>query len=244
MTLEERNQLILENSRLVTSVVKKMYRSPYAYYDKEDMYQQGYIGLIKAVERFDPSKGFAFSTYAVPMIQGEVMRFIRENAQTLRYARSDIDALHRMNRAGKEIDDLTPEDIENLELTEKNLAAIRSMTIINLDTPISEDSSNTLEYFLADKSQPELSENIVFELIENIKNIVISKMDLEKQDMIDEWYYSMIVGMEPNQMYLARKYGCSQAQVSRIIRQFKDRFAIKLMESGFDVPYFIPEQID
>lgn len=241
MTLEERNQLVLDNAPLVTTVVKRMYLSPYAYYDKEDMFQQGVLGLMKAVERFEPERGFAFSTYAVPMIQGEIMRFIRENSQTLRYARSDIEALHRINRLGKSIDELTPEDIKELEITDKNLAAIRSMYVTSINSPISDDGNSEFGDLIPDRNTHEISDELQVEIIENIKNLVLNQLTDEKQDMLDEWYYSVVIGMKPGQQYLGRKYGVSQAQVSRDIRNFKMKFAKKLKESGYAVPNYLDD---
>lgn len=240
MTLEERNELILKNAPLVTSVVKKMYCDAHAFYDKQDMYQEGMIGLIKAVERFNPELGFAFSTYAVPMIKGEIMRFVRDNSHVLKYSRSDIDALRRVNNLGKSIDELTPAEIEELELTEKNIFAIRSMQATSINAPISDDGDSELGDMLADpNTSSEFSDDYLIEVIENIKNLVLYKMSPEKQDLIDEWYYSVKIGIKPGQQYLGRKYGQSQAQVSRDIRIFKAKFAKKLIESGYVVPNYI-----
>lgn len=240
MTPEEREQMILDNSKLVYSVVRKLYRSPYAYYDKEDMYQEGFLGLIAAVDGFDPDKGFAFSTYAVPQIHGRVMRFIRDNAQTMKYSRSDIDALARLNRFGKSIDELTPEDIEELELTQKNLAAIRSMNMTSINTPIREDSDAEIGDLIPYNTS-EISDEVQVEMIENIKNLVIGRLSEKSQDVVDEWYYSMIIGMKPSQVYLGRKYDMSQAQVSRIIKRFKAAFAKKLEESGYTLPTYMED---
>lgn len=242
MTLEERNQKVVENMPLVTSIVKKMYLSPYAFFDKEDMFQQGTIGLIKAVERFDPERGFAFSTYAVPMIQGEILRFQREYAQTLKYSRSDIDALRRITRLGKDIDDLTPEDLEELEITQKNLAAIRSMNTTSINAPLSDDSTSEFGDLISDpRSTAEFSSDLEIEIIENIKDLVIGRMNERDQDLVDEWYYSAVVGMKATQPYLGKKYKVSQAQVSRTLRRFKENFALKLQESGYAVPNYLDD---
>lgn len=241
MTPEERNELVLENIRLVTTVVRKMYLNPHVYYSKEDMWQEGVIGLMKAVERFDPDKGFAFSTYAVPMIEGEIRRFIRDNSHTLRYARSDVDALARINRLGKSIDDLTPEDIKNLELTPRNIAAIHSMNATSMNSFIL-DSNTEYANFVADTRTSEISDEFQLEIIENIKNLVVSKMNPTWRDMIDEWYYSNAIGMHAGQIYLGRKYGLSQVHVSRILRDFKKAFAKKLVDSGYNVPDYILEK--
>lgn len=243
MTIDERNQMVIDNMPLIASVVKKMYLSPYAYYDKEDMFQQGTLGLMEAVERFDPERGFAFSTYAVSLIQGEIMRFIRENQQSMRYARSDIEAMHRIARSGKLVDDLTPEDLEELEITPKNLAAIRSMNVTSINAPMTHDTTTEFGDMIADSSiTSEFSNELQTEMIENIKDLVIGRMNENHQEMVDEWYYSAVFGMKAGQQYLGKKYGVSQAQVSRIIKLFKKNFAEKLIDSGYVVPNYIVDE--
>ena len=71
-----RNDVVMENIGLVYLVLKRFQDRGYG---TEELFQIGTEGLIKAVERFDPGKGFAFSTYAVPMIMGEIRRFLRDD---------------------------------------------------------------------------------------------------------------------------------------------------------------------
>lgn len=73
---EARNELIVQNMGLVHSVVKRFAGRGH---ETDDLFQIGCIGLIRAAERFDPSFGVKFSTYAVPMIIGEIKRFIRDD---------------------------------------------------------------------------------------------------------------------------------------------------------------------
>ena len=71
-----RNDVVMENIGLVYLVLKRFQDRGY---ETEELFQIGTEGLIKAVERFDPGKGFAFSTYAVPLIAGEIKRFLRDD---------------------------------------------------------------------------------------------------------------------------------------------------------------------
>lgn len=72
----ERDNLITENVGLVYMVLKRFHNRGY---EMEDLFQIGVIGLIKAIDKFDTSKEFSFSTYAVPMIIGEIRRFLRDD---------------------------------------------------------------------------------------------------------------------------------------------------------------------
>lgn len=72
----EREKIVEENIGLVWSIAKRFYNRGH---DPEDLFQVGSIGLLKAIDKFDPSYGVQFSTYAVPMIMGEIKRFIRDD---------------------------------------------------------------------------------------------------------------------------------------------------------------------
>jgi RNA polymerase sigma factor (sigma-70 family) len=76
ITIKERNKKVTDNLKLV-KVIANNYRLK-SKHQFDDLYQVGCIGLIKAVENFDPSKGFKFSTYAYPMISGEISHYIRD----------------------------------------------------------------------------------------------------------------------------------------------------------------------
>ena len=83
MVTAERERQIRENLGLVHTVANR-FRGRGIEYD--DLYQSGCVGLIKAVDRFDPTLGYAFSTYAVPVIIGEIKRYLRDN-QMIRLSR-------------------------------------------------------------------------------------------------------------------------------------------------------------
>ncbi|MHC5732641.1 MAG: sigma-70 family RNA polymerase sigma factor, partial [Nostoc sp.] len=86
---KKRNILARNNEKLIHQVAHRMSqvcREPY-----EDLFQIGYIGLIKACDRFDPSTGHAFSSFAMPYIQGEIQHFLRDQWQSIKIPRTDIE---------------------------------------------------------------------------------------------------------------------------------------------------------
>ena len=95
-----REQFILGNMRLVLSIIK---RFPSAKENADDLFQAGCIGLIKAIDNFDLNVGVMFSTYAVPMIMGEVKRLIR-GYNSLRIPRSIRDTAYNVLRIRAEIE--------------------------------------------------------------------------------------------------------------------------------------------
>ena len=106
-----KERFVTANVRLVLSIIK---RFPSVKVSKDDMFQAGTIGLIKAVDNFDQSFGVTFSTYAVPMILGEIKRIIRTN-NSLRISRSIRDTAYQVLKARGELErkDIlaTPENI-------------------------------------------------------------------------------------------------------------------------------------
>lgn len=96
IAVNERNLLAQSNEKLVHKVVHRMSqvcREPY-----EDLYQLGYIGLIKAADRFDPATGNAFSSFAIPYIQGEIQHFLRDQWQSVKLPRTAIETKAKVRR--------------------------------------------------------------------------------------------------------------------------------------------------
>lgn len=242
MTPEERSETIVKNMSLVHFIAHKMCISPYAYYSYEDLAQEGMIGLINAVDRFKPELGFQFSTYASMIIRGTILRFIRENQYGLKYTRGDLDAYTKLQRSGKEIEELTSQDLEELGIKPKHLAAIISMNMSSLDAPSSVDSENLTVMDRIPAVTNELSDEFYEGELDFYKDYVLQKFHSETaRDICEEWYYSQCLGMPARQPYLAVKYGISQAQVSRHIKRFKEYLLEALNKAGYEVSEFLKE---
>lgn len=137
--VNERNTLAEANKKLVHKVVHRMSqvcREPY-----DDLYQLGYIGLIKAAERFDPSTGYAFSSFALPYIQGEIQHFLRDQWQSVKLPRTAIETKAKVRRLqrhlaklGRDID--TSQIAWGLGISEekwREIEALDSNVTISLD---------------------------------------------------------------------------------------------------------------
>jgi RNA polymerase sigma factor (sigma-70 family) len=120
MKLSERDETILRNLGLAKSEAHKFsLKCPEPF---DDLCQVGYLGLIKAVERFDPSRGFAFSSYAVPLIQGEIRHYLRDKSSVVRIPKGhhsnteaalSFDAEDGLSNA-LVADDISPEPYDDL----------------------------------------------------------------------------------------------------------------------------------
>src|SRR6478609_7912767 len=96
---DARDQIVEKNMRLVWSVVQRFLNRGY---DPDDLFQIGCIGLLKSVDKFDLSYGVKFSTYAVPMIIGEIQRFIRDDG-TVKVSRSLKEMSNKIRKAKDEL---------------------------------------------------------------------------------------------------------------------------------------------
>ena len=123
--LAAREQLIEGNLRLVLSVIQRFDKrgeSP------DDLFQVGCIGLLKAIANFDPDKNVRFSTYGVPMIAGEIRRYLRDNS-AIRVSRSLRDTAYRVLQCREELtrklgrEPGLPEIAEALQLPQKDISA-------------------------------------------------------------------------------------------------------------------------
>ena len=145
---EARQEFIYGNLRLVLSVMKRFYgRGENA----DDLFQVGCVGLIKSIDNFDPSQNVQFSTYAVPMIMGEIRRYLRDN-NSIRVSRSVRDLAYKVlqckekyikeNNKEPTIEEISKElQVEKEEIA-FSLDAIQDP--ISLQEPVYNDSSENI----------------------------------------------------------------------------------------------------
>lgn len=209
---EAREQFIKGNLRLVLSVIK---RFPNASEHADDLFQIGCIGLIKAIDNFDSTLQVKFSTYAVPMILGEIRRFLRDN-NSIRVSRSLRDIAykaiyakeHIMKMTNKEptIEDIAKEiGVEKEEIVFA-LDAIQSP--VSLYDPVYTEGGDTLYVMdqISDKKNKE--ENWVTDL--SLEEAV-KRLNQRENHIITLRFFE-----GKTQMEVAEEIGISQAQVSRL----------------------------
>lgn len=207
-----RDKFIVANLRLVLSVVQRFS----GHSDKaDDMFQVGCVGLLKAIDNFDESLGVRFSTYAVPMIIGEIRRFLRDN-NSVRVSRSIRDVAYRALQAKEKFvkennAEPTLEQISlmvDLPLKDVTFALDAISETVSLSDPIYNDGNETIRIMdqIADEKNcdDDLMEKI--SLKEAIKNL----SEREKEILLMRYY----VGK--TQMEVSEEVGISQAQVSRL----------------------------
>ena len=157
MKSDKISRLVTENINLIYLVMKRFRNRGV---DREDLFQIGAVGLTKAAQRFDESKGFAFSTYAVPLIIGEIQRFLRDDGMVhiSRKIRDDarkiaiIREKYRMNENSEIslekmeiISGMSKQDIIIAMEADKNASSIENESVLDyLDNKMSAEASDNL----------------------------------------------------------------------------------------------------
>jgi len=220
--MNARDQYIRGNLRLVLSVIKRFSSSNE---NVDDLFQIGCVGLIKAINNFNPSLNVKFSTYAVPMILGEIRRFLRDGG-SIRVSRSLKDTAYKaiyarehMTRAN--LKEPTMEEVaEEIGISKEDilyaLDAIQSP--MSLYEPIYTDGGDTL-YIMDQVSDKKNKEEKWIETLS--LNEAMQRLNDREQEIIRLRFYEGKTQMEVSEMI-----GISQAQVSRL-----EKNALKIMRS-------------
>ena len=207
-----KDKLINGNLKLVLSILKKYNNRTD---NMDDLFQVGCIGLIKAIDNFDLSHEVKFSTYAVPMITGEIKRYIRDN-NSVRIARSIKDISYHALKIKEELTNKNNKEpsikdiADKLKLSEFEVSnALDSMKdTISMFEPIYNDSGDTI--YLSD--QLEDKKNNMNNIEEKLAlREAINNLNEREKFIIESRY---IIGL--TQMEIANELGISQAQISRI----------------------------
>lgn len=220
---DARDKLICGNLRLVLSVIQRFTSRGE---NPDDLFQVGCIGLIKAIDNFDPSHEVMFSTYGVPMISGEVKRFLRDN-NAVRVSRSMRDTAYRAmqikeqltNENGKEPN--ITEIAKRMELPPEDIAiALESIVEpVSLYEPVFSDGGDTI--YIMDQVKGGTTDGDWLEEIamrEAIRDLTDRERKILSMRFIDG----------KTQTEVAGEIGISQAQVSRLEKGAMSRIKAEL----------------
>lgn len=207
-----KEKLINGNLKLVLSILKKYNNRTD---NMDDLFQVGCIGLIKAIDNFDLSHGVKFSTYAVPMIVGEVKRYIRDN-NSVRISRSIKDTAYKILRAKELLTNKLNKEPTIYELSkELDLPVVEIVSAldslkesISMFEPIYNDGGDTI--YLADQLEDKKNNLYNIEDLIVLRDTLNTLKDREKYVINERYIYGK------TQMELAQELGISQAQISRI----------------------------
>jgi len=207
-----REELVNGNLKLVLSIIKRFNNRGE---NLDDLFQVGCLGLVKAIDNFDLSYNVKLSTYAVPMILGEVKRYLRDN-NSLRVSRSIKDLAYSIlkekemltNKLGREpsLEEISISlGIDIVDIA-NSLDAIT--TPVSIFEPIYSDGGDTI--YLYDQIANKSSENKDIDTNLAVED-AINALDKRSRKIIEERY---VIGK--TQMEIANELGISQAQISRL----------------------------
>lgn len=204
-----KEKLITVNSPLIKSVIKRYLNKGIEY---DDLYQLGALGFVKAIKNYDSAYNVKFTTYAVPMIAGEIKRFLRDDG-TVKVSRSIkhlsiqiknfIVEYNQEHNKNPTLDEISKKF--NMDKTDIVFAMEANTTPLSLNDKFEDDESCTLMDKISDGFTVEkyIDKLTIRELIENLSA-------REKQVIIMRYY------MDKTQSEIAKALGVSQVQVSRI----------------------------
>lgn len=211
--------LVEENTGLIWSVVKRFQGRGY---DKEDLFQIGSIGLLKCIDNFDLERKVKFSTYAVPLIMGEIKRFLRDDG-LVKVSRSLKEASYKIKREKEHY-----EKLYNREPTLKEIAATLDMDesdilmamesgqdVCSLHQVIYQNEGD--EIHLEDKLEQQ--SDLIEQTIDNIYiQELLQKLNEQERKLIELRYFQ-----NQTQAVIAGIMGISQVQVSRMEKKILEK---------------------
>ncbi|WP_050615625.1 RNA polymerase sporulation sigma factor SigF [Bacillus testis] len=219
---EARDSIVKGNLRLVWSVVQRFLNRGY---EPDDLYQIGCIGLLKSVDKFDLSFDVKFSTYAVPMIIGEIQRFLRDDG-TVKVSRSIKEQGNKIRRAKEELSkvygrvptvneiaeylELTPEEVVFAQEASRQPASIHETVYENDGDPI------TLLDQIADQSENQWFDKLA------LKDAIEELEEREKLIVYLRYF------KDQTQSEVAARLCISQVQVSRLEKKILQQIKVRM----------------
>lgn len=210
----ESNNIIVENNiGLVWSVVRRFRGRGQ---ELEDLFQIGCVGLIKAIKKFDPSYNVCFSTYAVPMIMGEIKRFLRDHgaikvSRSLKELSTKAKAIKEMMTNENGVAPSINELAEKLQVSVEDLVMAIESSYLPESLFSTVNDSDSSQIYLIDRVNGSTAE-AEGDLIDKIDlSNVLSTLKGRERQIIYARYFK-----EETQEKIAKKLGISQVQVSRL----------------------------
>ena len=237
---EAKNRLVAANLRLVVMAAKRYIgRSPLTF---EDLIQEGNIGLMRAVDTFDPERGWRFSTYAMHWIKQAISRAILNQSKTIRIPVHMIELKTKYSKAQSELffelgREATAEEIAKyLKLDIKKVIEVENMVKdpVSLNNALNDEDDGTLEDLVADTSAEDPNDKLDNELLAKQIHTLLSTLNSRERDIIIARYG--LNSQRPKTLEeLGQEYNLSKERIRQIeqqaLRKFRNPNRANLLKS-------------
>ena len=215
-----REQLAQANLRLVVNIAKKFNSTSLSFLD---LIQEGNIGLMKAVDKFDYRKGFKFSTYATWWIRQAISRAINDKSRTIRIPVHQCERINKVRRVRRDLSqslgrEVTREDIaQELGMPDDQVAKIISYSLdtVSLETPVGEEQDSQLSDYIRDEASPEPEAVVV---AGSMRESVLELMECltEREETILRLRFGIDDGKERTLAEVGGVYGLTRERIRQI----------------------------